>query len=76
VATRRYKISAGETEFQITEEVGAAVNSDTVELTVELAATAVNAGGTTRSILKQEVLDALEEFKNHIVKGNWPPATP
>jgi len=74
MATRRYKLSAGETEFQITEEVGAATNSDTVELTVDLATTAVNANGSTRAILKEEVLRALEMIMNHITKGQWPPA--
>jgi hypothetical protein len=74
MATRRYKVSVGEGEFAITEEAGAAVNSDTVELTVELATTAVNTQATTRGILKNEVLDCLEKIKNHIIKGNWPPA--
>lgn len=74
MATRRYKISVGETEFNITEEVGAATNSDTVELTVDLASTAVNANGTTRAITKHEVLMAIDMIKNHIVKGNWTPA--
>jgi hypothetical protein len=71
VATRRYKLSVGEGEFSVTEEVGAAVNSDTVELTVELSATAV---GGVRSIHKSEVLDLVDKIKNHIIKGNWPPA--
>lgn len=74
MATRRYKISVGEGEFAIVEEAGAAVNSDTVELTVELATTAVNEGASTRAIKKSEVLDCLEKIKNHIIKGNWPPA--
>jgi hypothetical protein len=74
MATRRYKVEPGEGEFSVTEEVGAAVNSDTVELTVDLATTRVNTGATTRTIEKQEVLDALEKIKNHIIKGNWPPA--
>lgn len=74
MATRRYKINPGESEFQVTEEVGAAVNSDLVELTVELAATGVNKVGGTRIIEKQEVLEALEKIKAHIIKGNWPPA--
>lgn len=74
MATRRYKIAPGEGEFSVTEEAGAAVNSDPVELTVELATTAVNTGATTRGILKQEVLEALEKIKNHIIKSNWPPA--
>lgn len=74
MATRRYKISVGENEFAVVEEAGAAVNSDTVEVTVELASTAVNDGGTTRSVKKEEVIAALEKIKNHILKGNWLPA--
>lgn len=74
MATRRYKISVGEGEFSVTEEVGAAVNSDAVELTVELATTTVNAASGTRGINKSEVLDCIEKIKNHITKGNWPPA--
>lgn len=74
MATRRYKIEPGEGEFSITEEAGAAVNSDTVELTVDIATTRVNEGGSTRVISKSEVLEALDKIKNHIIKGNWPPA--
>lgn len=74
MATRRFKISVGEGEFSVVEEAGAAVNSDTVELTVELATTAVNTGATTRGVLKSEVLEAIDKIKNHIIKANWPPA--
>lgn len=74
MATRLYKISVGEGEFSVAEGAGSAVVSDTVELTVELATTAVNVGATTRGILKQEVLDCLDKLKNHILKSNWPPA--
>lgn len=74
MATRLYKISVGEGEFSVAEGAGSAVASDTVELTVELASTAVNANGSTRGILKSEVLDCIEKIKNHIIKGNWPPA--
>lgn len=74
MATRIYGISPGETEFSVTEGVGSAVVSDKIELTVELATTAVNDKGTTRGVSKQEVLDALDIFRNHITKSNWPPA--
>lgn len=74
MATRLYGISVGEGEFSVTEGVGSAVAADKVELTVELATTAVNAGGSTRAISKQEVLDCIDKLKNHIIKGNWPPA--
>lgn len=74
MATRRFGISVGEGEFSVTEAVGSAVASDTVELTVELATSAVNASGSTRTISKSEVLDLLEKIENHIIKSNWPPA--
>lgn len=64
MATRLYGLSRGETEFEVTEGVGSAVAADGVELTVDLAV----------SLTKNEVLLALDMFKNHIVKGNWPPA--
>lgn len=69
MATRRYGLSDGETEFQVTEAVGAAVVSDSIELTVDLAGT-----GLTTSEGKRKVLLALEMFKGYITKGNWPPA--
>lgn len=74
MATRRYKISVGVGEFSIVEEAGAAVNSDTVELTVELANTAVGTASGTRSVSKQEVLECIDKIKNHIIKGIWLPA--
>lgn len=74
MATRRYKLSPGEGEFDVVEEVGAAANSDVVELTVDVATNLVNDSGSTRVVSKDEVLDALEKFKNHIIKNNWPPA--
>lgn len=64
MATRRYGISRGEQYNQITEAVGAAVSSDSVELTVDLAS----------NLTKEDVLMALEKIEMHIIKGNWPPA--
>jgi hypothetical protein len=71
MATRRYKVSVGEVENQIVEEVGAAVNSDTVELTVDLD---FAGAGLRTGEGKHKVLMALELLKAHITKGNWPPA--
>ncbi len=68
MATRRYKISRGENFNQVTEEVGAAVNSDDVEVTVDLATIGASAQG------RERVLLLLDYIKAHIVKGNWPPA--
>lgn len=64
MATRLYGLSRGETEFQVTEGVGSAVAADDIELTVDLA----------KNLTKSEVLIKLDELKNHITKGNWPPA--
>lgn len=66
MATRRYGLSTGETEFQVTEAVGSATASDTMEFTVDFDATAKPS--------KNDVLLALDMIKNHILKGNWPPA--
>lgn len=78
MATRRYKVNAGEhaVEGQVTEEVGGATNSKFIELTVDLAATAVyeRNGVAQRALTKDEVLEGLEQIKQHILKGNWPPA--
>lgn len=67
MATRRYKISRGETGFQIVEEVGAATASDDIELIIDLANLSTADG-------REKVLLALDMFKAHIIKGNWPPA--
>lgn len=64
MATHRYGISRGESRQQITEAVGAAVSSDSVELTVDLAS----------SLTKEDVLLALNKIEQHIINGNWPPA--
>lgn len=69
MATRRYGLSAGETEFQVTEAVGAAVAADSIELTVDLAGTSL-----TGADGKHRVIMALDMLKAHIIKGNWPPA--
>jgi len=69
MATRRYGLNSGETEFQVTEAAGAAVSSDSIELTVDFAGT-----GLTKPDGKEKVLLALDMFKAHIIKGYWPPA--
>jgi len=64
MATRRYGISRGENIDQVTEAVGAAIATDSIELTVDLAA----------NVTREDVLLALEKFEMYIIKGNWPPA--
>lgn len=75
MATRRYKVNPGEGEFNVVEEAGAANNSDLVELTIDLVSTGVNIeNSATRTISKEEALQAIDKIKNHIIKSNWPPA--
>lgn len=64
MATRLYGISRGDVDNQITEGVGSAVAADNIELTVDLA----------EGVTKEDVILALEKFKGHIIKGDWPPA--
>lgn len=82
MATRLYAFRPGgqitETTTDIIEGVGGAASTIfKINLTVDLATTIISdtsAGGTTRGVKKQEVLDALEAYRIHITKGNWPPA--
>jgi uncharacterized protein YqgV (UPF0045/DUF77 family) len=70
MATQVFRVNPGENEYQVTTAVGAATTK-LVEVTVDLNLTGV---GGTRQISRDEVLEALEEIKNTIVRGNWPPA--
>lgn len=77
MATRRYSINPENSEFQVTEAVGAAVVTKNIELTVELANNIItdsNVSGGTRGLSEQEVVFALDKIKNYILRGNWPPA--
>jgi hypothetical protein len=67
MATRRYGLSRGEQNLAgnaVTEAVGAAIATDSMEFTFDLAS----------SLTKADVVKGLERIKDHIVKGNWPPA--
>ena len=69
MATRRYKTSPGQSAYQVVSEVGAATNSNVVELTIDLGALI---GGDT--ITRDQVLQEIEKIKDHIMRGVWPPA--
>lgn len=71
MATRRWGISPGKNEYQVTEAVGAAVVGDVIELTVDLASLA-GLGGAPPS--RQDVINAISNLQNRILRGPWPPA--
>lgn len=74
MATRIYGVSVGDKANEVTEGVGSAVAADTVEVTVDLAATTVNTNSGQRAITKEEFVNGLKLIIDHVVKGNWPPA--
>lgn len=74
MATRRYMGNAGDSLETITEAVGAATASKTVELTIDFATSAVTEGASTRAIKKLEVLVILNLFEQYILRdtsNNW-----
>lgn len=62
MADRIYGLDRGDTEFDVSE--GSSSPTKDVEVVVDLAV----------SLEKSEVLQLIEMIKNHIIKGNWPPA--
>lgn len=64
MATRRYMINRGETDFSVTEAVGAATATKNMEFTFDLAV----------SLTKMEVLLALDMIMRYILKNQFPPA--
>lgn len=67
MANRYYGLDLGDTEFGVTEASSTTATTD-VEVRVDLA------GVTSGSAGKAQVLLLLDMIKNHILKGNWPPA--
>ena len=64
MATRRYSIARGEQDFSVTEAVGAATATKSMEFTFDLAV------GLTRD----EVLRGLDSIKRYILTDQFPPA--
>jgi hypothetical protein len=73
MATRLYKVYPNSGESSITQEVGLATDAAPIELTVDLAADIIDNGGSSeRGLLKEEVLRALDQLKNHILSKDFP----
>jgi hypothetical protein len=64
MATRLYSLAKGQTEFQVVEAAGSAVTTAAMEFTFDLA----------QSITREDIVKALDMFKNHILKKSFPPA--
>lgn len=68
MATRYYAFNPGNHLEDIVESVGIANSSAVVELSIDLSTTKVSDSGTTRAILKSEVLIALDLFTQQIIR--------
>lgn len=62
MADRIYGLDRGDVEENVSE--GSSSPTKDVEIVIDLAV----------SLEKSEVLQLIEMIKNHILKGNWPPA--
>lgn len=62
MASRYYGLNRGQTEQNVAE--GSSTNSTDLEVVFDL----------TKNLTKSEILVLLEMIKNHIIKGNFPPA--
>ena len=62
MADRIYGLDRGDVEENVAE--GSSSPTKDVEIVIDLAV----------SLEKSEVLQLIETIKNHILKGNWPPA--
>lgn len=73
MATRLYGANPGFSLEDVSETVGSPTTSNNVELTVDLSTSIVTDGGTTRALTREEVLQAILLFQEHLIKSNWPP---
>lgn len=74
MATRIYSMNPGQTNYQVNEAVGPTATSGIIAIVVDLAAN-LTEGSTTRGPSRREVLDALAEITQYIMRDNsWPPA--
>lgn len=66
-------VNQGQTEFSVTASTPALTTDTDVELSIDLTKTYGDATLPT-GLRKDDVLRALDFFRNTIIKSNWPPA--
>lgn len=74
MATRIFGFAPGANTGGVIEAVGPTATSAVIALVVDLATNTVGSGSGTRVVSKNEVLLALDAFKDYILADNWPPA--
>ena len=73
MATRLWAVGPNQRVEDIVTGVGTANSSAIINVQVDLAAS-VTDNGVSRTVKREEVLQAMEEIRQFIVKGQWPPA--
>lgn len=71
MATRRLSTQPGDQLKDVTEAVGAATASKSVEMTFDLANVK---DGNTKPLTRHDVLLGLRRFRDYIIALKWPPA--
>lgn len=74
MATRIWAINPNGQLDDVKENIGPTGTSAIIALVVDLATTAVNQSGVTRTVSREEVLNAIETFRSYILGDTWPPA--
>jgi hypothetical protein len=74
MATRIFSANPGEQNTSVNEAVGPTATSGVIAVVVDLASN-VTDQGSTRGPNKEELLLALDNIKEYIIRNNtWPPA--
>jgi hypothetical protein len=64
MATRRYQIAMGAKEATIAESTPSAFGDNLVRIDIDF----------TAAMTRQLALEAIDEIKQRIIEGSWPPA--
>jgi len=75
MATRLYAVNPGDNSVNVIEGVGSATSSKIINLVVDIGPTLITDGSTQRAPSREEVLLALQNITEHIIRvKTWPPA--
>jgi hypothetical protein len=74
MATRIFAVGPAGTIENVINTVGPTATSAIIAVVVDLTASVTGQGGTSRTVSKAEVLQAMEAIEAKILKSDWPPA--
>ena len=74
MATRIYALNPGGYLENVIEAIGPTATSAPIAIVIDLANTIITDGATSRTVNKQDVLNAIDTLRKYIVTDGWPPA--